>query len=336
MTDDLIEKFFRKECTPEEEQRVREYFRQHLSDLENLTEEDWATFHYKEPLPAFVSDKMLSVIEHSTHPRKTIRIFFRYAAAAAVAGLCIAAWMWANHSHHSGTPAIASQPAPAPAPQHHWTEKANRTGKTIQLTLPDSSIVALASQSSIRYEDSFTRDTRAIYLTGKAMFTVATDHVRPFTVHAGGLSTTALATVFSVSCTGDNNMATEVSLISGKVVVRGSSIKETFLHPGELLRFDPLKQTVSVQAQRIPLPIRPANPPVERIMQFNDTPLKDIFQSLEKEYHCRVIYDNPDIDSIRFTGSFNKNKETLSDFLNTIALLNNLTLTEKNTSFYLK
>jgi hypothetical protein len=53
MTDDLLERFFRKECTPEEERKVREYLREHWADAEkDLTEEDWAAFHPKETLPS--------------------------------------------------------------------------------------------------------------------------------------------------------------------------------------------------------------------------------------------------------------------------------------------
>jgi ferric-dicitrate binding protein FerR (iron transport regulator) len=340
MTEDLFERFFRKECTPEEEQQVREYFQQRLPGLEkDLTEEDWAAFHHKGILSSSVSDKMLSVIDEAILPPKTKRLYFRWVAAAALIPIGLAVWKWTTYSGHSGASIAASQPAVL----HHWKEKMNQTGKTILLSLPDSSSVELADKSSIRYEDAFTRSDRAIYLKGKALFTVASSPARPFTVYAGGLSTTALGTVFSVSCIGDSTTGTEVSLLSGKVVVRPDSllqsrgVKETFLQPGQQLKFDPSKLSVLVHSLKTePSHIQSERPPAEKIMRFNNTPLRDIFQTLEKEYHCRFSYKRAEIDDIRFTGSFNSNKETLSDFLNTIALLNNLTLTEKNNTFYLK
>lgn len=340
MTEDLLERFFRKECTPEEEQRVREYLRQHWADMEKgLTEEDWAGFYHKETLSSSVSDKMLSVIDGSIRPKRTRQIYFRWSAAAALILLSIATWKWSSSIRHSGVPIADSRPAV----MHHWKERINRTGKTMVLMLPDSSTVGLADKSAIRYEDSFTREDRAIFLKGKALFTVASDPDRPFTVYAGGLSTTALGTVFSVSCFEDSARATEVSLLSGRVVVRPDSmlrskgVKETFLHPGQQLSFDPLKLTVLVHPLKTKSSLtQPPMPPAEKIMRFNNTPLRDIFKTLEKEYHCRFNYKDADITDIRFTGNFNSNKETLSDFLNTIALLNNLTLTEKNNTFYLK
>lgn len=320
--------------------KLTDYFKQHLRKLENETEDDWETFKTEQTLPPSVSEKMLSFIETSIHPKKTKHIYYRWAAAAAIVLLSLAAWKWTTYK--GASPIAASQPQTT----HHWKEKINRTGKTILLVLSDSSKVGLSDNSSIRYEDSFTRNDRTIYLKGEAVFTVAPDQSRPFTVSAGGLSTTALGTVFKVSSFGDNIGSTEVSLLSGKVVVRPDSlltskgVKEMFLKPGQQLRFDPLKLTVMVHPMRTPTlkttASKTTNPSTEKILRFNNTPLPDILRTLEKEYHCRFDYKRESIVAIRFTGSFNSTKETLSDFLNTIGLLNNLTLTEKNNTFYIK
>jgi len=351
LTDDLFERFFKKECTPEEEHRVLEYFQQQLTRLEkNVSEEDWASFKHETPLPSSISDKMLSridtALQHTAiRPQKTHRMYYRWASVAALLLLSFAAWKWAAHPRRSAI----NDPIAIAQPQdiiHHWKEKINKTGKTILLSLPDSSTVELSDKSSIRYEDSFTRTDRAIYLKGEALFTVVPDRSRPFSVHAGGLSTTVLGTIFRVSAFGDSARATEVSLLSGKVVVRPDSlllnkgIKEMFLSPGQQLRFDPLKLTALVRPLKNEVPKttagRASAPPAGKIFRFNNTPLPDIFQTLEKEYHCRFIYKNETIETIRFTGSFNSARETLPDFLNIIGLLNNLTLTEKNNTFYIK
>ena len=321
--------------------KLTDYFKQHLRKLENETEDDWETFRTEQTLPPSVSEKMLSFIETSFHPKKTKHIYYRWAAAAAIVLLSLAAWKWATiRDRGTGDNFAASQPETT----HHWKEKINKTGKTILLVLSDSSTVGLSNNSSIRYEDSFTRKDRNIYLKGEAVFSVAPDQTRPFTVSAGGLSTTALGTVFRVSYFGDNIGSTEVSLLSGKVVVRPDSlltskgVKEMFLKPGQQLRFDPLKLTVLVHPMRTlkTTASNVANPSTEKILRFNNTPLPDILRTLEKEYHCHFDYKKESIVAIRFTGSFNSAKETLPGFLNTIGLLNNLTLTEKNNTYYIK
>jgi transmembrane sensor len=320
--------------------KLTDFIKQHLKTLEKATEEDWETFETEQTLPPSVSDKMLSVINTSIQPQKTKRIYYRWASVAALVLLSLAAWKWTTHPHHAGNPIAANAEV-----THRWKEKINRTGKTMLLALPDSSTVELSNRSSIRYQDSFARKDRTIYLKGEALFTVASDPVRPFSVHAGGLSTTALGTVFRISSFEDNTGSTEVSLLSGKVVVRPDSllsskgVKEMFLKPGQQLRFDPLRLTVFVHPMKTK-PLKTAasqalHPSPEKILRFNNAPLADIFRTLEKEYHCHFSYKREAIDAIRFTGSFNSTKEKLPDFLNTIGLLNNLTLTKKNNTFYI-
>jgi ferric-dicitrate binding protein FerR (iron transport regulator) len=312
----------------------QENLRRRLEEMEKqMTEEDWASFQHQENLPPLISDKMLSAIDRAVLPRNTGSIVRWTAAAAVILLLSIGAWMWTKPGRHSNSPIAAGQPAR----QHLWTEKTNRTGKAILFTMPDSSTVELADQSSIRYEDPF---ARKLYLNGRGLFAVKANITRPFTVCTKSLTTTALGTVFSVSSANDTISATEVRLISGKIVVRPDSllrskgIKETFLDPGQELKFDPRKLTVLVQA--VSPPASSHAPAMDKIMTFDNSPLKDIFRTLGKIYHCRIVYNHSDIDDIRFTGSFNTSKESLPDFLNTISLLNNLTLTEKNNSFYLK
>lgn len=342
MTEELFQRFFGNECTPEEERLVREYLRRHWANLENeLSEQDWAAFGHKDSIPPVISEKMLSVIDNSIHTKKTRRIYFRWASAAALILFGLAAWKWTTWHQHTETgngPAIV---ASLPPLLHEWKEQINNTGRSMALTLPDNSKVELADKSSIRYVDSFTTANRTIYLKGKALFNVTADRQRPFTVYAGRLSTTALGTVFSVSWSGDSSAAMEVRLHSGKVVIRPDSllhsrgIRDTYLDPGQQLKFDPLQLTVHVERAK-PAIAHIEKPKIEDVLKFNDTPLPGIFSTLEKQFHCKFDYKKEEVDDIRFTGNFNTKKETLSDFLNTIALLNNLTLSEKNNTYYLR
>src|SRR6185369_7882671 len=129
------------------------------------------------------------------------------------------------------------------------------------------------------------------------------------------------------SWSGDSAAAMEVRLHSGKVVIRPDSllhskgIRDTYLDPGQQLTFDPLQLTVHVGRSK-PALARIEKARTDDIMKFNDTPLPEIFSTLEKQFHCKFDYKKEDTDDIRFTGNFNPKKETLSYFLNTIALLN--------------
>lgn len=338
VSDELLERFFRKQCTPEEEQQVRLFLGERLDRLEKAPEPNWAAGEFDATLRAEVSEKMLAVIDAGIQPAGVRRIYLGWAAAAAVIVIGLGWWIRADKTHAVTTPSVAAHAA-THAATHHYKERINRTGKTMLLTLPDSSRVELANNSSIKYDEAF---PRAISLEGKALFAVVASVSRPFSVSAGGLTTTALGTVFSLSYK-NGSSATEVSLISGKVVIRPDSalrshgIKETFLSSGQQLSFEPAKLTLTVHSPKPALAAaRPVPVPAAANLQFNNTLLKDIFHTLEKECRCQLHYSHADIDSIRFTGSFNGRKETLSDFLNTIAILNNLTFTERNGAYYLK
>jgi len=127
---------------------------------------------------------------------------------------------------------------PAPQPQKvtpAWTTKQNPTGIKSQVQLPDGTMVWLNAESTLKYPHQFDSAGREVFLVGEAFFEVARDENSPFTVHAGGLSTTALGTSFSVtSYPKEENIS--VSLLTGKVIVReeeGKELNAMVLAPGE-------------------------------------------------------------------------------------------------------
>src|ERR1700748_2036352 len=66
ITPELIDRFFKQECTPEENHIVSEYFDQHPDELEKyLSEDEWQKFEDDATLHPAVSQKMLDVIESS-------------------------------------------------------------------------------------------------------------------------------------------------------------------------------------------------------------------------------------------------------------------------------
>ncbi|WP_315823714.1 FecR family protein [Paraflavitalea speifideaquila] len=103
------------------------------------------------------------------------------------------------------------------------------------LVMEDGSSIRLSPGSSIRYYEPFRGGRRDISLLGQAWFTVAKDSLRPFTVYANDIATTALGTQFMVSTLVKDQV--EVRLFEGKVVVRtmGKNMtkKEVYLQPGE-------------------------------------------------------------------------------------------------------
>jgi len=116
-----------------------------------------------------------------------------------------------------------------------WSTKQNPTGLKSQIQLPDGTMVWLNAESTLKYPNQFDSAGREVFLVGEAFFDVARDETKPFTVHAGGLTTTALGTSFSVtSYPKEENIS--VALLTGKVIVReeeGKELNSMVLAPGE-------------------------------------------------------------------------------------------------------
>ncbi len=206
----------------------------------------------------------------------------------------------------------------------------NTTGKPLTHRLPDGSGVLLQPGASLRYKNPFPTNQRNITLSGKARFNVARNPA-PFTVSAGKTNTTALGTVFEI--TSVPGKATTVLLISGKVKVQAGNEKDIILRPGELLRYDASLHSVQVSRPAPPARKSPALAavpslkeiiPATAIIHFDNTPLTTLFRQLESRQNLHVLYDPALLRDRYFTGSFNSGKESLDNFLQTIAVLNNL------------
>jgi ferric-dicitrate binding protein FerR (iron transport regulator) len=342
----LLEKFFRGECDEQEQELVREYFRQHPEELaEYLTEDGWEKFQETEYLPSRVSARMLQTIETSIHHKKNVKkLYFRWAAAAAVLLLFAGGYWWISAGDRKLTSGnnltqnlIQNNKAEIKPALPEWKTTVNYTGKPMPLTLPDGTAVELANASEIRYPNPFTAGKREIDLDGQAQFNVATDKTRPFTVYAGGLYTTALGTVFKITAFSHQTEGkTRVYLLSGKCVIRPDSIlqkkgvKEVYLDPGQSMLLDNLRSTVSIERTNGRDGQADAGRAVKKILTFDNEPLAAVLQTIGTAYHLRLVYKPDLLNNMSFTGVFDPKKESLESFLSTIGILNNLTLKQTN------
>ncbi|EQB14988.1 hypothetical protein RLDS_12520 [Sphingobium lactosutens DS20] len=111
------------------------------------------------------------------------------------------------------------------------------TGERRTIPLSDGSVVQLNTDSAIAIDYSGNRRVIRL-LKGEAAFTVAPDRGRPFTVEAGGGSTTALGTRFIVRREGDE---TQVTVTEHRVRVAWPAPPEgsRVVPEGEATRYGP-------------------------------------------------------------------------------------------------
>ncbi|WP_343702067.1 FecR domain-containing protein [Chitinophaga sp.] len=333
VSEEIINRFLSGYASEAEKAAVRAYFLAHPQELEKyLTEESWSAFQATERLAAADSEKMLQAIGDLTYRRRRggAVLFFRVAAAVVILLAAGAGIFWLNRQPAQDVAMAAEIPASE-------EERVNNTPNVMQAILPDGSLADIYPGSSIRYRQPFGEQDREVHLQGQARFSVKSNAGKPFTVFAGNLGTTALGTVFRIDARHGKVL---VQLESGKVMVSpssqnaGQTMAPVYLKPGEKLYYDEEHHTVSVE----PVPAKPVKPapvaatPAEKeipavvMLQFENEPLSALFNTIETEYGMQVKYKPGTLDNMYFTGVFNSEKESLPDFLNTIALLNNVTI----------
>jgi len=341
MQRELIDKYFRNECSNDEKQQVLEYF-QHNPDEWNkyMSEDDWDHFTAAGELPPGLSGKLFRKVSRHSF-KKGRRIKTAWLAAAVLAGLAIGL-LW----YQAGKRNITVKESITSGGLAQMVERKNTSDTLMRIQLDDGSVVILSPKSSIRFYEPFsTGNNRTVYLLGKALFKVAGDKARPFILYSDRLATTVLGTAFTVQAFEESDII-KVKLHEGKVqvaaadTVQGNWKDKVILLPGDELTYNKITMLASVKryapAEQL-VKAGPANRDntVSRPdwYTFNTSPLADVFDQLSSYYQVDIYYYPSDIANKYFSGRMQK-KDTLETILNDIAVLNQLVI-EKQKGRYI-
>ncbi|MET0635290.1 MAG: FecR domain-containing protein [Chitinophagaceae bacterium] len=288
-------------------------------------------------LPSDLSVSMLESDSTGTQqPKKSLLVRHPWISAAAVLILALSIWIISSEINKKGSHAVADvNKQPVEQPEYKRTE--NVSAEPLSLSLPDGTLIELMPGSEVGYPTPFTNNRRDVYLKGQALFQVAKDANRPFTVYAGRLATTALGTVFRITAFNQETKITSIHLLEGKVVVRPDSlltrkgVEPVILKPGQELRFDPVKQLAMVRVKD-KIIIKPILKSPEKLSEtkpddfisFHDQPLDEVFRMLTEKYQNQITFDKAQLTGMSFTGEYNHNRETVFGFVQTVCLLNGL------------
>lgn len=335
---ELVTRFLNNECSREEAEWVAAYFEAHPEELEkHIGEAEWKQYTTPDTLPAATGKQLWQHIkgEAAIVPRIQ-RKWHYYAAAAAVFTLVAGSMMWFI-SKPNGKSTAAIQPV---ADTLHMSSITN-TGKSDKVfTLEDGSEITLTTNSTLEYASPFGSKQRFMKLEGKALFKVAQEKGRPFTVAAGGLTTTALGTSFWIeSHKGRNNM--QVKLVTGKVVIQKDTTQQAvtafqpvYLTPGQELVFDKHAQLASVSDKTAvkATTAKATTLATVNVLAFNQRPLPAVLHALEDHFHINIEFDETQLNKMKFSGSYTA-ADKIDDILTTVALINDLKL-EKTANGY--
>ena len=189
-------------------------------------------------------------------------------------------------------------------PVSQTIEVRTNPGMTTTLTLPDSTIVYLNSESILRYPSIFTADTRSVELTGEAYFEVTSDKEKRFIVNMNSQSRIEVyGTCFNVEAyESDNKIST--TLLEGSVgfVYKGKEgyAKKVNLKPNQKLVYMASEKEVEIHTTSGETETAWKNGKII----FNNTPMNEVLRMLGKRFNVEFVVKGKHLDDYSFTGTF--------------------------------
>ena len=357
ITEKLVEKFMGGHCTKAEADFVFRYFRKNPEAWRKYMIAGWDEADNSGELPDNYTELMLLEIRRKAFRLNDMnsrrfhgRIGLRLVVAAASVALIFLGirQFWPGNAKQEKTafPAPSSNTGTLMTRAGHaifeWQLKANHTDEKLKIKLEDGTVVTLHPRSSIRYAKHFTDNSehkRDIYLQGYALFDVAREKSRPFTVYAGNMSTTVLGTSFSVA---ENDKGVLVKLYSGKVMIhavqQNAWTKDILLKPGEQLRvtYEPGADLAIITnfdtGKPAPKKMNAGTGDNRKDLVFDNTELPDVMSQLISYYRTRITYNKTELSNMYFSGQVLES-DSLSVILKVIAKMNDLQVTQTTDGF---
>lgn len=206
-------------------------------------------------------------------------------------------------------------------------EHATAKSEVREIQLPDGSKVTLDGDS--RLNGRFNDQGRHIELRrGRALFAVAPDGSRPFTVTASGHRVIAVGTRFDVDLLTDG---LTVTLLEGRVNVESVDSSTTpialvagqrFVERGGIVEIRTLDEAAEAGASWR-----------EGFIRFDDQPLSEAVAIMNRYSHERIVISDPRVGALRVSGQFRAGES--QRFASTLAEVHGLRVLRRDNSIEL-
>lgn len=185
-------------------------------------------------------------------------------------------------------------------------------GESKQVILPDGSSVWVDAGSLLVYPKDFKNtDTRTVYLTGEASFSVHKNPEQPFIVKTTFVDMQALGTVFTVEAY-PNDTCSTTTLEEGSVLVtvKKGNIQPTVLRPDQQLIYSHVAHTIRVKSVDISLYQKERS----GYLIFENASFNHLMASLERKFNITIHYNSQKYASEYYNVKFSPD-EKLEDVL---------------------
>jgi ferric-dicitrate binding protein FerR (iron transport regulator) len=305
---DLLDKYTRGECTPEEVQYIDQWYNNITETSDEETMDVQQVLTNRSSLEATLWSK-LKPTDTNIVKRAAENNFLRYlkvAAALFIPALIGAGAYLFSSERDMQTQNVATN-IPQTSGQTRQKQLANPTTYEKKILLADGSEVSLRPNSEIRVGKNFEGNLREVYLTGEAFFKVKRDESRPFVVYTNEVVTRVLGTSFNIKAY-QNDKEITVAVKTGKVSVytqgkekKAEPIHEVILTPNQKVVYNRDDESVTKQLVEKPEIILPEGTSLK--MVYDGVPVTEIFEALEKNYGVEIAYDEEILSGCMLTTS---------------------------------
>lgn len=170
--------------------------------------------------------------------------------------------------------------------------------------LDDGSIVWLQNESHLTYNNY--GDARRATFTGEALFEVAKDPEKPFTISCGALKVEVVGTSFHLKSMAD---FFELNVLTGKVRLSADSSKEvTIVNASEMVVYNQAGNIIKKPIDRNQVAAIIA--PTEYNMEFHNTAMEDVLSRIETKFDVTIEVTDAEVKKCRITADFTDNSLT--------------------------
>lgn len=228
--------------------------------------------------------------------KRTLKFKIPYFRIAAALVACLGLSYWWVIKNEEFYLAVFDHPKNNP----DLVEEVNLSNSIKKIYLSDGSIVSLEKNSRLRYKPNFETTKRVVYLTGEAFFEISKNPKRPFLVYANEVITKVLGTSFRIKAY-ENAKDIIVSVKTGKVSVFANKsatekdekledeLKGVVLKPNQQAVYE--RNTDRLNKTLVALPDILVLPSNYHNFEFDNTPISQVFTTLEKAYGIEIVYD---------------------------------------------
>jgi ferric-dicitrate binding protein FerR (iron transport regulator) len=171
---------------------------------------------------------------------------------------------------------------------------------------------------------------REVFLEGEAFFDVTKDKMHPFVVNANDVRVRVLGTKFNVSSYAEDKVINTV-LVEGSVAL-SSTVRpneKTMLTPGYKGGFNK-SGNAAFSLEKVDTKFYTNWMKGEIV--FKGVGFKEIISKLERTYNVSIKNNNNTLGGVKFSGSFDKNIESINDVMDAMSKIHpfNYEITKTN------